>query len=69
MREYPEHKHPHGINHDENQQRIWVCEECKISFDDDEIRKDFSNDGWGHKCSEKKQRCESHLESYMPSPR
>ena len=26
---YPEHKHPHGIdNAPPNEYRIWVCEEC-----------------------------------------
>lgn len=68
MREYPKHKHPHGINHPDNSQRIWVCEECNISFGDEEIRKDESCGEWGHKCPIYKTRCEAHLESYMPSP-
>jgi len=68
MKEYPKHKHPHGINHDENKQRIWVCDECNHVFDDDIIKKDLSCGEWGHMCPKHKTRCESHLESYMPSP-
>ncbi len=72
---YPEHKHPHGINNlTPHEWRIWVCDECGHIFTDEEIRKDeLANDkagGWGHVCKShpcrKGQRCESHLEPYMP---
>jgi len=68
---YPEHKHPHGVeNTPPDEFRIWVCEECLHIFTDNEHRKDISN-GWGHACKShpcrKGQRCESHLELYMPS--
>ena len=67
---YPEHKHPHGINDLTPQEwRIWVCEECGHIFSDEAIRKDAES-GWGHACKShpcrKGQRCESHLEPYMP---
>ena len=67
---YPKHKHPHGIvNVPPNEYRIWRCEECDHIFTDEEIRNDES--GWGHTCKShphrKGQRCESHLETYMPS--
>jgi len=67
---YPEHKHPHGVrNVPPNENRIWVCEECNHIFTDSEIREDEM--GWGHTCKShpcrKGQRCESHLEPYMPS--
>lgn len=67
---YPEHKHPHGINNlQPNEYRIWVCEECGHTFTDGEIREDESK-GWGHCCKLhpclKGQRCESHLEPYVP---
>lgn len=67
---YPNHLHPHGIeNAKPNKQRIWVCEECMHIFTDDEIRDDNSRQ-WGHICKShpqrKGQRCESHLEPYLP---
>ncbi len=67
---YPEHKHPHGINDlTSHEWRIWVCEECGHIFADEEIREDITKD-WGHPCKShpcrKGQRCESHLEPYMP---
>lgn len=67
---YPKHKHPHGIEHTSpNEFRLWVCEECGHIFSDTEIRMD-SDKGWGHKCKghpvRKGQRCESHLEPYLP---
>ena len=67
---YPEHKHPHGVeNAPPNDFRIWVCEECGYIFTDEEIRDDEPK-GWGHSCKShpyrKGQRCESHLEPYMP---
>jgi len=70
---YPEHKHPHSVeNAQPNEYRIWVCEDCKHIFTDTEIRKDIENNQavWGHDCKShphrKGQRCESHLESYIP---
>jgi len=78
---YPKHKHPHSINDvPPNKFRIWVCEECLHIFTDAEIREDLSKDipeeipilhkYWGHSCKHhpcrKGQRCESHLEPYMP---
>ncbi len=75
---YPEHKHPHGIeNTSPSEFRIWVCDECSHIFTDEEVRKDeLGNDkphGWGHSCKShpcrKGQRCESHLEPYMPEIR
>lgn len=67
---YPEHKHPHGIeNTSPNEYRIWVCDECGHIFLDSEIREDNSG-VWGHVCKlhphRKGQRCESHLEPYIP---
>jgi rubrerythrin len=67
---YPEHKHPHGINNLlPNEYRIWVCDECGHIFTDEEARDDESK-GWGHSCKShphrKGQRCESHLEPYLP---
>ena len=69
---YPEHIHPHGIdNIPVNESRIWVCTECQHIFTDTEIREDAKN-GWGHACKDhpckKGQRCESHLEPYVPRP-
>lgn len=66
---YPEHKHPHGINDIKpHEWRLWVCEECGHVFTDKELRVD--TEGWGHSCKShpcrKGQRCESHLEPYMP---
>jgi len=68
--EYPDHKHPHGVeNTPESVFRIWVCTECQHIFIDEAIRADCG--GWGHPCKShphrKGQRCESHLEPYMPS--
>ena len=70
MDNYPKHTHPHSILDTEpNKYRIWVCEECSHIFTDSEIRKDKSNE-WGHCCKShpcrKGQRCESHLEPYIP---
>ena len=56
---YPEHAHPHGINHPENPYRIWVCEDCYGVFTDEEAREARGG------CVS----CEGHLESYMPSPK
>ncbi len=66
----PSHKHPHGIdNLLPNEYRIWVCEECGHLFTDTEIREDEKT-GWAHSCKlhpcRKGQRCESHLEPFMP---
>ena len=66
---YPKHKHPHGVeNIPPNDYRIWVCEECKHIFTDNETRAGLN--GWGHPCKShpcrKGQRCESHLEPYLP---
>ena len=66
---YPKHKHPHGIENTlSKEDRLWVCEECGHIFSDDEARLAF--DGWGHKCKSHPcrngQRCESHLEPYIP---
>ncbi len=75
---YPKHKHPHGIeNTQPNEMRIWVCEECGHLFTDGEVRADTKSDsqvgGWGHICkshpNRKGQRCESHLEPYVPDTR
>lgn len=68
---YPKHKHPHGVeNTPPNKYRIWVCDECGHIFTDEEIRQDIEQ-GWGHACKShpcrKGQRCESHLEPYMPN--
>jgi len=67
----PEHKHPHGVgNTKPNDYRIWVCEECYHMFKDDEIRNDLSKGLWAHTCKHhpcrKDQRCESHLEPFIP---
>ena len=67
---YPEHAHPRGIdNVKPNETRIWECTECEHIFTDTEIRQDSQN-GWGHTCKDhpcrKGQRCESHLEPYVP---
>ena len=67
---YPEHKHPHGIdNAPPNEYRIWVCEECLHIFTNEEIIADQA-EIWGHPCKShpcrKGQRCESHLEPYIP---
>ena len=66
----PEHKHPHGIeNVQPNEFRIWVCEECYHIFTDNEVREDKTQE-WGHSCKshprKKGQRCESHLEPFVP---
>ena len=70
---YPEHKHPHGVeNAPENEYRIWVSEECGHIFTDEEIIGDKTSNPyvWGHNCKSypvrKGQRCESHLEPYIP---
>jgi len=68
---YPKHKHPHGVKDTQpNESRIWVCEECLHIFTDVEIRSDNPEE-WGHPCKahphRKGQRCESHLEPYMPA--
>jgi hypothetical protein len=65
---YPKHQHPHGVeNTKPNDNRIWVCEECLHIFSDSELRNDID---WGHRCQHhpchKGQRCESHLESFIP---
>ncbi len=64
MDNYPSHKHPHGLG-EPNAYRIWVCEECKSIFNDDEMR---DKTGWGHPCKMPrcKGRCESHCEPYIP---
>ena len=67
---YPKHNHPHGLdNIPPNNTRIWVCEECLHIFTDTEIKADLSKE-WGHDCKQhpcrKGQRCESHLEPYIP---
>ena len=69
---YPEHHHPHGVEDTEpNDSRIWVCTECPHIFTDAEIRDSEAN-GWWHDCKmhpcQKGQRCESHLEPYLPAP-
>ena len=66
---YPEHEHPHGVeNTSPDGYRIWVCEECQHIFTDDEIRKDKEGEGHPCKChpQRKGQRCESHLDPYVP---
>jgi len=68
---YPEHKHPHGPENTlPNPHRIWVCDECAHVFSDDEIRIDLATGLPYHICKShpcrKGQRCESHLEPYMP---
>ncbi|MDP2682435.1 MAG: hypothetical protein Q8P28_06470 [Deltaproteobacteria bacterium] len=68
---YPEHKHPHGIEDTPPDTfQIWACDECRHIFTDEEIRQDAENNQWGHACKahpcRKGQRCESHLEPYMP---
>ncbi len=61
---YPKHKHPHSVNDTvPNDARLWVCEECDHILTDDEAR---DNAEWGHPCKHKPQRCESHLEPYVP---
>jgi hypothetical protein len=74
MKNYPEHKHPHGIYDTlPNPQRIWVCEECNCMFSDEEIRKDITSGKWGHICKarnyKEEHRCESHLEPFIPEPK
>ena len=66
---YPYHAHPHGIDDvAPNEIRVWICDECKHIFSDGEIR-DVKRD-WGHICKShpcrKGQRCESHIEPYLP---
>lgn len=70
-RDYPEHKHPHGVeNKQDNPYRIWVCEECNCVFADETLRRDLCEGKWGHACKARKynasDRCEAHLEPYMP---
>ena len=69
---YLKHHHPHGVEDTEpNDSRIWVCTECPHIFTDAEIRDSEAN-GWAHDCKmhpcRKGQRCESHLEPYLPAP-
>jgi hypothetical protein len=68
----PKHKHPHGVeNTKPNDYRMWVCEECLHVFKDDEIRTDIESGIGYHICKShpcrKGQRCESHLEPFMPN--
>ncbi len=68
---YPYHKHPHGVDDvAPNEARVWVCDECNHIFTDGEVREDKIK-GQGYLCKahpcRKGQRCESHLEPYMPS--
>jgi hypothetical protein len=70
---YPVHEHPHGVeNTSPSEYRAWICVDCMHVFSDTEIRDDISK-GWGHSCKShpcrKGQRCESHLEPYIPSIR
>ena len=61
-----EHQHPHGPqNLPPNVERIWICEECEGFFTDEEIREDLEDGDWGHKCYNSN-RCESHIEPYIP---
>jgi hypothetical protein len=67
---YPKHSHPHGAGETPPSDfRLWVCEECGHIFTDEEIRNGIKK-GWGHPCKShpchKGQRCESHLEPYLP---
>jgi hypothetical protein len=67
---YPEHNHPHGVKDlQPNEYRIWVCEECRESFNDNYIRQNIQQE-WGHECHNCRRfhstRCESHLEPYLP---
>ena len=66
----PEHESPHGVDDlPPNDYRVWICEECKHIFLDKEIREDITK-GWAHSCKHhpcrKEQRCESHLEPFLP---
>ncbi len=66
---YPEHNHPHGVNNlDPNKFRTWVCDDCCHVFSDKEVREQSQE--WGHPCKKhpcrKGQRCEGHLEPFMP---
>ncbi len=68
---YPKHTHPHGVeNTPPNEYRVWICEECGHIFTDEDIRKDEESGVWAHICKQhpcrKSQRCESHLEPYVP---
>ena len=66
---YPERAHPHGVAGTKpNKYRIWVCEECLHVFTDEEIRQDELPGLHPCKChpQRKGQRCESHLEPYVP---
>jgi hypothetical protein len=68
---YPEHHHPHGVeNTQENDYRIWVCEDCAHMFTDKDIRSDAETGIAYHICkshpNRKENRCESHLEPYLP---
>lgn len=57
-------------NTKEDDERIFVCEECQAVFSDKEIRKDVALGKWGHICKEKKfkkeHRCESFLRAFIP---
>jgi hypothetical protein len=71
MSNYPAHKHPHGVeNTMPNPSRLWACTECEHVFTDEEIREDMATGTPYHICKQhpcrKGQRCESHLEPYMP---
>lgn len=68
---YPKHKHPHSVKDTPpNESRIWVCEECFHIFTESEAR-EMNDEKWGHPCKahpcRKGQRCEAHLEPYMPN--
>ena len=68
---YLDHAHPHGVEDlPPNPHRIWVCDECDHIFADDEIRIDLARGKWAHECKchpkRKGQRCESHLEPFIP---
>ena len=52
-------------NTKENPMRIFVCEECRCMFTDDEIRKDISSGKWGHICKAKKYKEEHRCEAYF----
>ena len=65
---YPEHQ-PHGVEESvPNENRIWACDECGHIFADEEAKN--IGEEWGHPCKHhpcsKGQRCESHLEPYLP---
>lgn len=58
------------FNTQENNSRVFICEECNVVFTDKEIRKDMQGDKWGHVCKAKKYkkecRCESYLKAFLP---